>query len=220
MRIEVGVEIGAILDEFTVLHGGRIAIEIPSNVAVVAEETAEIGHAVMHRVAVIMIFRGVEAIFLMHEGIGILPQVLADARIVVQECVECRVVLNELPVIDERGIFADLLGDFPVVVKETVEVSQLPAILVAVGLPAIRSARIDAGSRASGAVSASAGIAAEAFFLLHERDGVVMQGLLHSRMFAEVGFQLGMTLEEVVIVRECGVSAKLLGHFAVCVEEP
>ena len=187
----------------------------------VAEEAAEIGHVIMPRVAEIMIFRRVDAIFLMHERTRIPPQIFADARIVAQVCVERRVVLNELPVVGERGISANLFGDLPVVVEEAVEVSQLPAILVAVGLAAIRSARIDAGSRTLGAVSASAGIAAEAIFLLHEGDGILMQGLVHGRVLAAVGRPSAPdgSRENRRIVRECGVRAKLFGHLAVRIEE-
>ena len=74
----------------------------------------------------------IEAIFLPHEAVWILFDRLAYPGVVLQIRLQRRMILYELPVIHERGIFPELFGNYPMVVEEAIETRQFFAISVAI----------------------------------------------------------------------------------------
>src|ERR1700732_1295228 len=72
------------------------------------------------------------AIFLPHEGIRVLFELLANFGVALQILLQCRVVLHELPVIDQRRIFSQLFRDLRMAVHEPVHTCQFSASCVAI----------------------------------------------------------------------------------------
>ena len=99
MRVEVGVEVGATVNEFPVFYRFGISVQIPRDVPVTAKKSTEVRHLIVHRISIAAVFRTVEARFLMHECIRVSPQVVANPRIVLKKSLKRRVVVDELAVI-------------------------------------------------------------------------------------------------------------------------
>src|ERR1700733_200694 len=66
------------------------------------------------------------AVFVPHERIRMVFKLLADLRMVLQVGVERRMIFCKFSVVYERRIFAKLLGDFAVTIKELIEARQFP----------------------------------------------------------------------------------------------
>src|ERR1700675_5167780 len=74
------------------------------------------------------------AIFLSHEGVRVLFELLADSRVILQKLPQLRMLFDELLVIDQRRILAELLGNFRMAIQEPVHLCQFSTGRVVVTL--------------------------------------------------------------------------------------
>src|SRR5713101_8282073 len=74
----------------------------------------------------------VEPLFPAHERVRVLAKLLANSGVALQKLLQCRLILNELLVADQRRILAQLLLNFRMAVQEFVHVGDLPALRVIV----------------------------------------------------------------------------------------
>src|SRR5438132_4303261 len=74
------------------------------------------------------------AIFLSHEGVRVLLELFADSRVILQKLLQCRMLFEEVLVIDQRRILAELLGNFRMAIHEPVHLSQFSTGRVVVAL--------------------------------------------------------------------------------------
>src|SRR5260370_37591987 len=73
-----------------------------------------------------LVLAPVEALFLAHETVWVLGYLLANSRMLLQILLQCGVFRNEFLVLHQRGVSAQLFGDFTVAVHEAIETCQLP----------------------------------------------------------------------------------------------
>ena len=99
------------------LHG--VARKILGDAGVSTEKIPEVG-SLLH-VAAIHVFPAIVAVLLTHEAVRILRQLLAHTLVVLQVGLESRVACDELFVVCERRIAAELLRLFAVAVKEAIK---------------------------------------------------------------------------------------------------
>src|SRR5258706_182926 len=85
-------------------------------------------------VTVTIVLVPIVAIFLPHEGIRVLLELFADSRMVLQILLQFRMLFDEVLVIDQRRILAELLGNFRMAVQELVHFCHLSAGRVVVTL--------------------------------------------------------------------------------------
>src|SRR5437763_4603099 len=78
------------------------------------------------------VLAAVKSRFLPHEPIWVFPELLANFRVSFEKFVQSGVVFNELPILDQRGIFAQLLRNFPMAIQEPVHGREFTAGYVAV----------------------------------------------------------------------------------------
>src|SRR5260370_1181995 len=69
-------------------------------------------------------FAAVIAVFQVHEGVRIFLHLLADTLVVLKVGLQSRMFLQELLVIQQRGILADLFGKFTMAIEKLVEVGE------------------------------------------------------------------------------------------------
>lgn len=115
MSGEVFVQFGVILNVLLVLHDVGVLVHILRYAVVLVQKLSEIGRVLTTRV-VLAVFDTVKALFVLHEGNRVRLYLLADCRVLLQEAFERRMALDELLVIEQRRILAELLGDFLVTV--------------------------------------------------------------------------------------------------------
>src|SRR5215468_9806679 len=109
MGAQIFLKFGMVTDVVVFLDEGGILVEIPRDVRVSAEEFAEM---LVSRVRIATTrFRAVIAAFRAHEGSRIFPNFLTDTLVIPQIRLQLRMIVQELLVIQKRGILADLLGD-------------------------------------------------------------------------------------------------------------
>ena len=130
-----------------------------------------------------------------------------------------RVPLIGIAVGADRLAFAIRIGTACVSISITIRIA-IPSVVTIEAVSNSAAMEINATVAGAHIAISSARIAAEALFFLDERLGAVVQRLLHRRVFLKIPAQLRMALEEIVILRERGIAAKLLANLAVCVEEP
>src|ERR1700681_3577854 len=74
------------------------------------------------------------AIFLSHEGVRVLSELFADSGVILQKLPQLRMLFDELLVIDQRRILAELLGNFRMAIQEPVHLCQFSTGRVVVTL--------------------------------------------------------------------------------------
>src|SRR5580693_467754 len=72
------------------------------------------------RASVATIFPSVIAIFIAHEGVGMLVKLLPHFRMALHELLQLRMIGDPLLVVDELGIFAQLLVNFRMLVQKLI----------------------------------------------------------------------------------------------------
>src|SRR5580692_1353080 len=97
-------------------------------------------------------------------------------------------ILYELPIIHERWIFPELLGNFPMAIEEAIEICQFRAVGVAVAIVLT---------------------AVEAIFLLHEGIRVLSQLHTNRGMVLQIGLQRGMVGHKFAVIDKRWVLANL-----------
>src|SRR5258708_6181396 len=78
-------------------------------------------------VTILVAFVSFVAIFLPHKGSRVLLELFADSRMVLQKFLQFRMLFDEVLVIDQRRILAELLGNFRMAVQELVHFCHLSA---------------------------------------------------------------------------------------------
>ena len=107
-----------------VIEAGQLApcsVSIPP-VAVVIIVVAPVAVGIM----------GFEALFAVHEGIGVFFDLLAHLRMLLEILLQLAVVLDEFRVVHERWILPKLAGNLGMTVEEAIELRQLAPSGVAV----------------------------------------------------------------------------------------
>src|ERR1700740_3791046 len=131
MRRQVLLKFRMIFQVLLVLRQGGILGEALRNLRMAAEEFTKVRSlaviAVASPAAFTIVVMGITG-FLLHEGVWILLQLLANFGMVLQVSLQGRMVLYELLVIHQRRVFAKLLGRFAVSVQELIEARQFLAI--------------------------------------------------------------------------------------------
>src|SRR5579872_980632 len=187
--------------EVIVVAAGAVVIapgEVIVALSIVVVAAGEVVLVAAHRVVVSCILMTVKAILLPHEGIWVFPYFFANSRVLLQVGLQRRMLLHKVLVVYERGVLAKLLGDFAMVVHELVKLRQFFGRCIAVA-PVVSTI--------------------EAIHFLHGRDGVLRYLLPNSRLILHERLQLRMLLHKVPVVYQCGVLVKLLGNFAMAVQE-
>ena len=113
---------------------------------------------------------------------------------------QCGMVLHEFFIIDERRIFAELLGRFTVSVQELIEARQFLAVDVAITITIVLTAIVTG-------------------FLTHEGVRITLDLLLHSRMILQISLQSRMLIHIIIVIDERRIFAKLVGQFGMAVQE-
>src|SRR5579862_7570508 len=162
------------------IHAGHLAA------IAVAIHSVPIGAIPVHAVSTL-----VKTLFLLHESVWILAQILGQAAVPCQEFLQCGMAVDELLVVDKRRILSQLFCDFRMLVEEIVEISQL--------LP--RFARV------------------EPLFPVHERVWIFLKLLACSRILPKKLLQLGMACYEVFVLHQGWIFAQLLGDLRVSIHE-
>ena len=219
VTVAVGVIIGALVAAGVVV-GALIATRIVV--------TALIGTLI----AALLIVR-----FLGHEGIRVLPDLVANGRMLLQVFLQVRMALQELVVEHQVRLFAKLLSGFAVTIEEAIETGDVSAVAVAVavgvavtiGVSVVIGALVAAGVVVSAliatriVVTALIGTLIAALlivrFLGHEGIRVLPDLVANGRMLLQVFLQVRMALQELVVEHQVRLFAKLLSGFAVTIEE-
>src|SRR5271170_1412214 len=82
----------------------------------------------------------IEAFLATHEAIRVRFDYLANSRMIPQISLEIGMVVNEIPVVNEGGLFAKAIRDFAMIVQKTIEARQLlPVDVVVLSGPSILS---------------------------------------------------------------------------------
>src|SRR5579863_8668887 len=84
------------------------------------------------RIAIALILTPVIAVLLVHERVGILPDLFANGRLLPQEFRKSLMLLDEVLVVHKRRVFAKLLGNFAMGVEELVEARQFGTGCIAI----------------------------------------------------------------------------------------
>jgi len=168
--------------EVLVFNQRRISRQLRRDVGVATEKLSKVSVrdvVIGVRVAAVTIlvqavFGAIVASFLLHEAVRVLFDCLTNLWMVLQISLQSRMVLYELPIIHERRIFPELLGNFPMAIEEVIEICQFRAVGVTVAI-----------------VFA----AVQAIFLLHEGIRVLSQLLTNCGMVLQIGLQRGVIAE-------------------------
>src|ERR1700733_6391448 len=121
---QVRLQRGMALHEFFVIYQRGILAELLGRFAVSIQELIEARQLLALNVAIpiAIVFMAVETGLLTHECVRIVLDLLAHGRMILQISLQGRMLLHIVIVIDERRIFAKLIGEFGMAVQELVEV--------------------------------------------------------------------------------------------------
>ncbi len=128
MLLQVLLQVGTVLEELFVVDQRWIFTKLSGEGRIMLiEELIHAGELTTGDVVLIAaaIFAAVKAPLLTHEGVGILAEFFTDFRMLLQVLLQVSVVLDELLIVDQRGILAELLRELGVAVQETVEIRKL-----------------------------------------------------------------------------------------------
>src|SRR5260370_17788014 len=113
-------------------------------------------------------------------------------------------LLDKFFVLHQRGVSAQLLGDFRMTVGKTIEARQFPTSRVVVAPVVIPTVLAPI----------------EALFLPHEAVRVFGDFLSYSRMLLQILLQRWMFLDKFFVLHQRWISAKLLRHFSSALHKP
>src|ERR1700758_2934019 len=187
-----------ILQELLVIEQRGILADLLRNFAMLVEKLVEARQLPVCWVQLARIVPSIIAFFLKHERIRILSQSVADTRVILQVRLQLGMVLQELLVIQQGWVSADLLGDLTMLVEKLVEARQFLAHRFAgsrIFLPVI------------------------AVFRVHEGGWIFLYLLAYTRMVPQISLQVGMVLQELLVIQQRGILTNLLGDFAMAVEK-
>jgi hypothetical protein len=141
-----------------------------------------------------------KALFRLHESYRVLAEFLANSRVLLQKFLQLWVTLHPLMVVDQRGILAQLLGDFRMLIQELVHVGQFSA-----GYIAIAEARVLS--------------LVEALFRLHESGGILAEFFADFGVLLQELLQRRMVLDEFFVSNQRGVLTQLFRDFGMAIEK-
>src|SRR5579863_7420246 len=105
------------LNKFTVIDERWIPAQLFCDLRMAVHELIEVGQFL----AAVTLFASIKTLFLAHHSIGILAEILLNARVFLQELLQVRMVFDELLVVHQRRIFAQLPAKLRMSVEEAVE---------------------------------------------------------------------------------------------------
>src|ERR1700686_83688 len=97
-----------------------------------AEEFSEAGHMPIVVITITAALTAAVAIFVLHERVRVLSYLLANFRLLLEKCLQRRMVCDKFPVVHQGRIFAKLLGNLAEVVHELIETLHFTARSVAI----------------------------------------------------------------------------------------
>ncbi|MFZ0521680.1 MAG: hypothetical protein WAL95_11690 [Candidatus Acidiferrales bacterium] len=193
VRVAVAIAIGVIIATLVVVSAlVATSIVITTLIAASIVIPALIGTLI----AVLLIVG-----FLSHERVRVLADLVANSRMLLQIFLQSRMALQEFAVQHQVWLFAKLLSSFTMAIEEAVELGHIAAI----------------------AVTAAAIIVAALIvlrFLRHERIRVLADLITNSRVLLQIFLEGRMALQESVVQHQVRLFTKLVGSFAMAIEEP
>src|SRR5271170_2400387 len=115
--------------EFWVINQRRILAKLLGSFAVSVQELIEVRQflTIDVAIAVAIVLTPIVARFLTHERVRIRFDLFAYRRMILQISLQGRMAVHKIIVIYQRGILADVAGDFGMAVQELIEVRELLA---------------------------------------------------------------------------------------------
>ncbi len=166
-----------------VLDFGGITRQVFLNVRVATKKYFELRQAIMVWITIAPVRIAVEGIFLPHEGIRVLPYLVANSRVVLKVRFEGRMVPQEISIVQQGRIFANLFGNFTMTIEEPVETRHVSAVAISASV-----------------TIAHVRIAVVCIFLPHEGVRVLPYLVANSRVVLEVSLQGRMVPQKISIV--------------------
>ena len=167
-------------------------------------EVVQVSELTTSYVAIGPVFPAIEALFSVHERVRVLLHLFAHSGVAGQEFLERRVRLDELFVVDQRRVLAQLLGDLGVAVHEAIHVGQLAArdvTIAAVAIPIAIFAPVIA------------------LLLMHHGVRILIEIFPDFGMILQVALKIRVSFDELPFVHQRGILANLLGELRMAVEE-
>src|SRR5216683_3190010 len=192
------LKLGMICLEFLAVGQPGIVGKLLRESRMTAEEFTEVINIPAGRLVIAVVLDPVEVLFLPHETVWVLGNLLAYCRMLLHILLQRGMLLDKFLVLYQRWISAQLLGDFRMTVGKTIEARQFPTSRVVV--PPILAP-------------------IEALFLPHETIRVLGDFLSYSGMLLQILLQRGMILDKFLVRNQRGISAQLLGHFGMAVHK-
>src|SRR5215469_3559947 len=181
-------------NELFVVDQRRVLAQLLADFRMTVEELVHVRrHAPVLPPAVLVLGR--------HERVRVLADFLSDSRVSSQILLQSRMALDELAIVEQRWILADLFRDFGMAVHERIHACHLAVSHIAV------------------AIALTVFTPVIALFLMHHRIRVLIQLLAYFRMTLEILLQRGMVLDKLFVVHERRIFAYLFGKFRVTVEK-
>src|SRR6266849_4792236 len=191
------LKLGMICLEFLAVGQPGIVGKLLRESRMTAEEFTEVIHIPARRLVIAVVLDPVEVLFLPHETVWVLGNLLAYCRMLLHILLQRGMLLDKFLVLYQRGISAKLLGDFRMAVHEAIKARQLTTSRVVVAPVVIPPVFAPI----------------EALFLPHETVRVLGYFLSYSGMLLQILLQCGMVLDKLLVRNQRGISAQLLGHF-------
>src|SRR5208282_2501030 len=193
MSPQVLMQARVILDVLGIIDEGRILVELLGDLGM----RVHVAIGARQRMRAVVLAVVFVVALASHEAVGMMLELLADFRMVLEVLVETRMSGQELRIVHQPWITGKLLCHFGMLVE------------VAVVKPADLAARDSVAAIA---------IVVMAPFVAHEAVGMLLQILPYFRMFRQKLVEAGMSGEELRVVRQRRIGAQLTGHFGMLVE--
>src|SRR3984885_6598674 len=120
------LQIRVALHKFLVVYQRRIFAQLLRNLGMAVHKMVHVRQLTAGHVSITtLVFPGVKALLLMHEGIRILAEFFADFRMLLPVLLQLAVLLNKPLVVHQRRILPHLFGDLWVAVEKAVKAGKL-----------------------------------------------------------------------------------------------
>ena len=159
-----------------------------------SKKPSEVCHVIMHWVTIAIAHVRVAGIFLPHEGIRVLPYLIANSRVVLEVSLQSRMVPHEISIVQQGRVFAYLLGNFTMSIEESIKTCHVSAIVIVIR----HVCAIVIAIWPTNIMIAHVRIAG--IFLPHECVRVLSYLIADSRVVLEVSLQSRMVPHEIPIV--------------------
>jgi hypothetical protein len=140
---EVSFESRMVPHKISIVQQGRVFANLFGDFAMFIQESVEIRHvslvAIPVAVTIAHVRAAVEGIFLVHEGPWILTYLIVNTGVIPEVSFESRMFPQEISIVEQGRIFANLFGNFTVFIQELVETRYVSAIAASVEVSALAS---------------------------------------------------------------------------------